>query len=85
MSVGDLGLTVEQQRSHIGWGPGALPLARMLSALLDATLISQSFSRLVYDCNRPPEAESAVPKLSEIHAIPGNVHIPREQRVARVQ
>ena len=29
-------------------------------------------SRLVYDCNRPLEAPSAVPEVSEAFVIPGN-------------
>ncbi len=70
--IGSLGLSPDALSSHIAWDPGALAVCRLLSAALDATLVYQRFSRLVYDCNRPPEAESAMPQTSEIFAIPGN-------------
>jgi predicted N-formylglutamate amidohydrolase len=35
-------------------------------------LIYQRFSRLVYDCNRPPESPAAMPAVSEVYEIPGN-------------
>ena len=54
-SFGDLGLSHEALSSHIAWDPGALAVARGMSASLDATLVYQRFSRLIYDCNRPPE------------------------------
>lgn len=82
---GDLGLDAEQRVSHIAWDPGALPVALALSARFDAALIAQRVSRLVYDCNRPPEADSAIPAVSEIHAIPGNANLPEAERRARVE
>lgn len=69
---GDLGLGAAALRSHIAWDPGALGVARHLAELLDAPLVAQRFSRLLYDCNRPPEAPSAIPAVSEIYRIPGN-------------
>ncbi len=79
-----LGLTDDMLSSHIAWDPGALPVATALSRALDAPLIAHRLSRLVYDCNRPPEAESAVPAVSEIHAIPGNTNLTPAARQARV-
>ena len=64
--------------------PGALAVARMLSKRFDATLVFQNFSRLVYDCNRPPESPDAMPVISEIYRIPGNEEIPPGQKQARV-
>ena len=43
---GDLGLTAGQRKAHIAWDPGALAVARSLSALLDAVLIHAPASRL---------------------------------------
>ena len=63
---GTLGLLPEVLSSHAAWDPGALAVARLLSEKLDATLVYQRFSRLVYDCNRPPESPSAMPVKSEI-------------------
>ncbi|MFT4184717.1 MAG: N-formylglutamate amidohydrolase, partial [Rhizobium sp.] len=43
------------------------------------------FSRLIYDCNRPPESPGAMPETSEIYAIPGNQHLQPADRQARTQ
>ena len=83
-SLGTLGLSAEERNAHIAWDPGALAVARLLSARLDATLVFQNFSRLVYDCNRPPESPDAMPAVSEIYEIAGNRDIPPAQRQARI-
>lgn len=80
---GDLGLSEDVLSSHIAWDPGALAVARLLSEKLDATLIFQRFSRLIYDCNRPPESPSAMPVTSEIYDIPGNRDLSEAERFAR--
>lgn len=82
--LGDLGLGAAALESHIAWDPGALELSRRLSSSLDAVLVYQRYSRLVYDCNRPPEAPSAVAEKSEIFQIPGNKDISEAERQARV-
>jgi predicted N-formylglutamate amidohydrolase len=82
---GDLGLPQDALTSHIAWDPGALAVARGISAALDATLIHQRFSRLIYDCNRPPESPGAMPEVSEIYQIPGNQRLSAEERDARTQ
>lgn len=81
--VGDLGLDAQALASHIAWDPGALAVARRLSSLLDGTLVHQRFSRLVYDCNRPPESSGAMPEKSEIYDIPGNRDLSPAERYAR--
>ena len=43
-----------------------------MSALLDAPLVAQCVSRLVYDCNRPLDATDTIIEKSEIYDIPGN-------------
>ena len=55
-ALGSMGLDAIKLASHIAWDIGAQRVAEMLSDRLDATLVSQRFSRLAYDCNRPPEA-----------------------------
>lgn len=82
--LSDLGAKPETLTSHAAWDIGALAIARKLSELLDAPLIHQRFSRLVYDCNRPPDAQDAIPERSEIHAIPGNRNLSDEARRQRV-
>lgn len=79
----DLGLQAGLLTSHIAWDPGALPVARALSAILDAPLVATTISRLVYDCNRPVNADSAVPEQSEIYRIPGNAGLDASDRQAR--
>jgi predicted N-formylglutamate amidohydrolase len=80
---GDLGLSTEALSSHIAWDPGALAVARKMSDNLDAMLVHQRFSRLIYDCNRPPESAGAMPEISEIYTIPGNQHLQAADRQAR--
>lgn len=83
LSAGDLGLSEEALSSHIAWDPGALALSRLLSVRLDAVLLFQRFSRLIYDCNRPPESPAAMPESSEIYEIPGNRDLSVAERYAR--
>ncbi len=79
----DLGLDATDRQSHIAWDPGALGVARQIRQHLDADLIAGSVSRLLYDCNRPPEAPSAMPDKSEIYTIPGNLALTDAERIAR--
>ena len=84
---GDLGLDAGVRESHVAWDPGALPLARALAEGLSGALIHGTLSRLLYDCNRPPEAPDAIPARSEVHDIPGNAALDaagRAERVARI-
>ncbi|MGI9436080.1 MAG: N-formylglutamate amidohydrolase [Geminicoccaceae bacterium] len=82
-TLGTLGLDVDTLNSHIAWDPGAEAVARLLANRLDASLVLQRFSRLVYDCNRPPSAESAMPARSEIFDVPGNQQLSASERLAR--
>ncbi len=69
------GLSESLRAAHIAWDPGALELARCLSERMNAPLLAGGISRLVYDCNRPPESLGAVPQKSEIYDIPGNANL----------
>lgn len=80
---GSLDLDAAALQSHIAWDPGALEVARQMSILLDAPLVAQRFSRLLYDCNRPPDEESSIPAASEIYRVPGNEGLSAEERDAR--
>ena len=84
-SLGTLGLSNEALASHIAWDPGALAVSRMMARSLDATLVFQRFSRLVYDCNRPPESPAAMPEKSEIFDVPGNAGLDQAARDARTE
>ena len=61
----DLGVPETERRRHIGWDIGIAGVTERLSALLDATAILQTYSRLVIDCNRDPSWDSAMPEISE--------------------
>ncbi len=87
VEFGDLGLSADARVAHIAWDPGALKVAEALAARFDAPLVAGRVSRLVYDCNRPPEAPSAIPEESEVFSVPGNRGLSaaaREDRIARV-
>jgi len=68
----ELGLNDDVRQSHIAWDPGAFEVANLLGEKLHAQTIVGKVSRLVYDCNRPPEAIDAVPERSEVFEVPGN-------------
>jgi len=84
-SLGSLGLSPEDLTRHIAWDIGAEAVARGLSQALDAPLVLQRYSRLVYDCNRPPESPDAMPMVSETTRIPGNEHLSPEARLQRIR
>lgn len=81
---GDLGLDGEALRSHVAWDPGALAVATGMADRLDAPLVHQRVSRLVYDCNRPPHEPSAMPASSEVYRIPGNEGLSDAAKADRV-
>lgn len=80
-----LGLSDEAQLSHIAWDLSAFETAKQMAEKLDAPLVSSKISRLVYDCNRPPEAPDAMPETSEIYTIPGNQNLSNEQKNERIE
>ena len=71
-SLRGLGISDADARRHIAWDIGIAGVAEQTSNALDAHLVAQRYSRLVIDCNRPWEAASSIPVLSEATAIPGN-------------
>jgi predicted N-formylglutamate amidohydrolase len=82
--LGTLGVSESDRQRHIAWDVGAAELARRMSARLDATLILQTYSRLVIDCNRNPSVPSAIPIRSEVTDIPGNHDMDPRERQARI-
>jgi predicted N-formylglutamate amidohydrolase len=83
--LGSLGLSEAERESHIAWDLGAEKVARLLSRLMDAPLLLQRYSRLAYDCNRPPESADAIPEVSELTQVPGNRRLSPEDRLARMR
>jgi predicted N-formylglutamate amidohydrolase len=76
--LGDLGLPASELERHIAWDIGIAGVADALSRDLDAHLIAQRYSRLVIDCNRPPQASGSIPRISEATTIPANEGLARE-------
>jgi predicted N-formylglutamate amidohydrolase len=84
-ALGRLGIAASEWQRHIAWDIGIAGLAHLLSDALDATLIRQNYSRLVIDCNRPLDAASSIPEISELTPIPGNVGLSDAERAARAR
>jgi len=52
-----------------------LGVAQGVAAALDAPLVAQNYSRLVIDCNRDPQVDTSIPRVSETSEIPGNMNL----------
>jgi predicted N-formylglutamate amidohydrolase len=72
-ALSGLGLSETDRQRHIAWDIGIAGVSRYLAAALDATLVLQNWSRLVVDCNRPPQAPDAIAVSSDGTVIPGNI------------
>ena len=83
--LGTLGLAQAELQRHIAWDIGAEKVARLLSRLIDAPLVMQRYSRLAYDCNRPPDSPDAIPEISEMTQIPGNKNLSPADKLTRVR
>jgi predicted N-formylglutamate amidohydrolase len=84
-SLGTLGLPEAELQRHIAWDIGAEQVARLLSRFIDAPLVLQRYSRLAYDCNRPPDSADAMPEISETTHIPGNRHLSPDDKLMRTR
>lgn len=82
--LGSLGLAPADLSRHIAWDIGVGALGVLLSEAMDATFIRQTYSRLVVDCNRRPDAVDAMPAISDGTVIPANVSLPADARAARL-
>jgi predicted N-formylglutamate amidohydrolase len=81
------GFAEDALQTHIAWDPGALAVARFLSAKLDAPLFWPDVSRLVIDCNRAPDASSLIVAESEGRPVRANRAVSeaeRSRRLARI-
>ena len=85
-SLAGLGLPAGALDLHIALDIGVEALGADLSQRLDATWVRQSYSRLVIDCNRAPEAADSIPVLSDGVTIPGNDNLgPGERQLRRAE
>jgi len=81
----DLGLSPADLSRHIAWDIGAAQLTRRLAVLLDAPAFLGTYSRLLVDLNRPPEAASSIPEVSEATEIVGNRLLLGSERQRRLE
>ena len=81
----NLGLDEADRDSHAAWDPGAFGVAQNMAQRLGAVLVAGAVSRLVYDCNRPPDAPDAMPARSERIVVPGNATLDDAARKARTE
>ena len=80
-----LGLPETAFDLHIAYDIGALGLARRLADDLGARVISQTYSRLVIDCNRAPDQTAAIVEVSDGVTVPANQGLTHEERAARAR
>jgi len=84
-----IGISESVQQSHAGWDIGALALSIALSNRLASPLVASTVSRLVYDCNRAPDSDTAiVPEIvpeTETESLPGNQNLSHVQRLERIE
>lgn len=80
-----LGLAPGDMDRHIGWDVGAAAVTRQLARTMGAPAVMQNYSRLVIDCNRPPEAVDAMPAISDRIPVPGNQALSDGERATRVR
>lgn len=79
-----LGVSAAALDAHIGWDIGARAVTLLMARKLGAPAVLQRYSRLVIDCNRPPEASDAIPEVSDGVTVPANRALAPAERAARV-
>ncbi|MBK8099414.1 MAG: N-formylglutamate amidohydrolase [Planctomycetes bacterium] len=75
-----LGLPAAVLRSHRGWDPGALPVARAVAAAFSAPLFAGEWSRLLVDLNRSADQPAVIVPTIDGRPVPGNALTATERR-----
>ncbi len=83
-ALAGLGLAQAELDRHIGWDIGIAGVTVELARLLDAWTITQTYSRLVIDCNRPLASPTLTPEISDHTVVPGNQRLSARQRQQRI-
>ena len=81
--LNSLGLPAAALEQHIAWDIGALDLSRRLGEALRSTLVHQTYSRLVIDCNRAPDHPASIVTVSDEWTVPGNIGLTPSEAEAR--
>jgi predicted N-formylglutamate amidohydrolase len=80
-----LGITQAVLDDHVGWDIGAAKVTRMLAANLGCAAVLQRYSRLVIDCNRPPDVADSIPEISDLREVPSNRGLGPADRATRYE
>lgn len=83
-ALGNLGLPSSELDRHIGWDIGIAGTTTRLAELLDAMAITQVYSRLVIDCNRPHGSPTLIAERSDGTEVPGNAALDAHARQQRI-
>ncbi|MBD3728567.1 MAG: N-formylglutamate amidohydrolase [Sphingomonadales bacterium] len=78
-----LGIDPALMHEHIAIDIGVGPIAEMMAERAGTAAFLGNVSRLVADTNRVETDPAAIPEMSDGRAIPGNIGIDREARLAR--
>jgi predicted N-formylglutamate amidohydrolase len=81
---GPIGLSGDVLTSHIVWDPGALGVARRLSAKLDAPLLWPDVSRVILDCNRQADSNGLIVVETERGPVDANRDVTNDERARRL-
>lgn len=82
-ALNGLGVSQAVLNDHVGWDVGAAQVTRMMAENLGCAAVLQRYSRLVIDCNRPPEASDSIPEISDLREVPANQSLSAAGRIAR--
>ena len=85
LALDNLGLPVEELQRHIAWDIGAASVAKSLAESLQATLVSNNYSRLVVDCNRYLSDPSAFTTVSDTTEVLGNKNLSEFDKAQRAE
>lgn len=80
-----LGLPAAVLRQHVGWDPGALPVARAIARACGAPLRAGRWSRLVADLNRSEDHPRVIAARVLGRDVPGNTGLDAASRAARLR
>ena len=84
-ALNKLGLAQEELLRHIAWDIGAAQVAKLVAESLQATLLTNNYSRLVVDCNRYLSDPSAFSTVSDTTEIVGNQNLSEFDKAQRAE
>ncbi len=79
----DLGVPEHLMSQHVAVDIGVGGIAELMAGQAGTAAFLGHVSRLVCDTNREESDPAAIPEASDGHAIPGNIGVDREERLAR--